>query len=643
MKNTRNNWLQATLAACFLVLCVVTVPQEYTISLQDVELADFIEEVATITGRSFVVDPRLRGTVTVISERKLDAVGVYTLLESVLRVQGYAIIDDGEVASITQLPNAKSWSYPEDDTFDTRDKFISRVIGLNHISSGDASRVLRQLVSQYGHLAPLERPNVLVISDHASNVETLVRLLRDMDRVDSVQSLVVPMKHAWVRDVANMLEEIHPEMMQSETQNVGLIAFANENNNTLFLRGNSAELAVAMDSIAQLDQPYAITQNTRIYDLQHADAEQVATVLTGLLGIEDAQPGAQSTTAGSELSVQADISNNSILARGNPSVLSDIAGILAKMDQPKLQVLIEAAIVEITVSKNAAWGSEMGRTDARGNRTPVITTSINGILSGLLDSLIAARDVDDGVGIGPTALSELASPTLAVAKLDPTGISFGAIINALTTDNKADLLSTPHVIALDNEESTIFVGQQVPFRSGTFGIQQQQGQTPLSTINRDDVGITLTVTPKIRDDLSVKMTVENIVGAVIAPSLGIGEGGFSDIVTSERRVNTTVVANNRQTIVLGGLIKDDVTKTLRRVPVFGSIPLFGRLFRSENTIETQSHLLVFLRPTVITSEGDLAQIVDRQVNGIWQLQIKTGGARATDPQPEADTVFENGF
>ncbi len=629
---------QSVLVAVVIGFGFLAIAQEYTVNMQKADLLEFIDEVSTITKRTFVVDERVRGEVTIISERKLNAEGVFTLLESVLRVHGYAVIDDGEVARIVQLPNAKTWSYPTEGGFDSPDRMVTQVIQLNYVSSAEASRVLRLLVSQYGHLAAVNNPNVLVISDHAGNVASLVQLVKELDRLDAEQSIVIPMKHAWVRDVANMLEQIHPEMMRSETASLGLIAFANENNNTLFLRGKPGELAIATDTIAQLDQPYKVAETTRVFNLQHADAEPVATVLTGLLNIEptDQTPGAATESA--EVSIQADTSNNAILVRGNPAILSDVVGIIEKMDREKLQVLIESAIVEVTIGENSTSGIELGGADDSGERVPLATTSITGILSNLLGTLIAEDSDQSQPGLD--GLQQLTSPTLAVARLDPNGVSFAAIINALTTHSKADLLSTPHVIALDNEESEIFHGSQVPFRTGTFGVTREQGQTPLSTIERQDVGISLTVTPKIRDDLSVKMTVATEVDAVINPSLGIGESGFSDIVTSKRRVNTTVVANDGQTIVLGGLIKDDVNTTIRKVPLIGSIPLLGRLFRTNSTLTSKSHLLIFLRPTVIQSDSDIEGVVDRKINGIWQLNMESGVSSDDAATPTPGEIYE---
>lgn len=651
MKTASRHNFRTVVVAGFIILGTSVLaqdPQVYTINNQDIELADFIEEVATITNRSFVVDARVRGTVSIISTQELDEDGVFTLLESVLRVHGFQVIDDGQISRVIPHASAKAWNYDESVEAMGGDTFVAQVIGLEHITSAEASRVLRQIVSAYGHLAPVTDPNALIIADHAGNVARILELVEELDQINAVSSMIVPMKHAWVRDVASMLEEIHPEMMRSSASPIGLIAFANENNNTIFLRGSAEELAIASDTISQLDKPYQITSTTRVFYLQHADAESISGVLGDLLDIDGTagnQPATtqQSSTVNMNFSVQFDASNNAILARGTPSFLSDISGIIAQLDRPKLQVLIESAIVEVTVTDDQTVGIELGATDERGEETPLVTTSVSGILSALLNSLGQAQDSIDNVSPGTVTLGQISSPSLAVAKLDPTGVSFGAIINALLTSSRADLLSTPYVYALDNNESEIFVGQEVPFRTGTFGVQREQGQQPLTQVQRGDVGVKLTVTPNIREDLSVRMEVANEVGALVSSNLGIGDGGLSDIVTSKREVTTTVVAENGQTIVLGGLMRDDLNQTTQRVPVLGKLPLLGRLFRSNRTIKSKSHLLIFLKPTVISSADEIAEIASSKLRGIWQLRLDSQNGRKQTETPSPEEILEGGF
>ena len=650
--------LRKTARRLLLVLGICLIPManadEFTINFTDFDIVDFIHEVGRITKKTFTYDPsQVRGEVTVIAETKLDAEGVYALLEATLRVRNLVLVenDDG-VVSIIRNQDARTYHFGEDGEFDTDHKFVSRVISLEHVSSQEASRVLRQLVSAYGHLLPVIKPNAIVIADHASNVENIVKLIRELDSDDAAQiSIVLPMKHALVSDIALMLQRIFPEIRTGlGDSGVGrqITVFANENNNTMFVRGTTRGVGLVSETVAMLDQPYAVTNTTKHFPLQHSDAGPLAELLTSLF-VEGGAPGelADTATGSRDITIQADADNNAILARANPTILAEIQNVITEVDIPRLQVLIEAAIVEITVEDNTSYGVEFGGVDETGEELPLASTSVNGVISGLLSRLLGTDIVTDdetntglGEGAGLSTLANVVTPTIAIAKIDPDGISFGAIIAALTENQNSNLLSTPHVITTDNQQARIFVGQNVPFRTGTLNLNDQTGQGPVSTVERDDVGITMEVTPQIRSDLTVHLTVFNEISAVISPSLGIGESGFSDIVTNTREINTEIVAQNRQTIVLGGLIRDDVTSTIRRVPGLGSIPILGRIFRSSATTTRKNHLLIFIRPTVIEGAEDMQTVYERKMGRIWQVELDAVEPPAADEIPTVDEFFD---
>ena len=628
---------------------------EFSINFPDeVALVDFIHEVGRITQKTFVYDPaQVRGDVSVIAETKLNAAGVYSLLEATLRVRNLVLAEgENSVVSIVRNQDARTYHFEEGGEFDTDHKFVSRVISLEHVSSQEASRVLRQLVSAYGHLLPVIRPNAIVIADHASNVENVVRLIRQLDSDDAAQiSIVLPMKHALVSDVALMLQRIFPEIRSGlGDTGVGrqITVFANENNNTLFVRGTTRGIALVSETVDMLDQPYSITNTTKHFALQHSDAGPLAELLTSLF-VDGGPAGdlADTFTGSRDITIQADTDNNAILARANPSILAEIQNVITQVDIPRLQVLIEAAIVEITVEANSSYGVEFGGTDETGGEIPLASTSVNGVISGLLTRLLGtnvATDEDTPTGLregaGLSTLSNITTPTVAVAKIDPDGISFGAIIAALSENQNSNLLSTPHVITTDNQQASIFVGQNVPFRTGTLNLNDPTGQGPVATVEREDVGITLQVTPQIRSDLTVQLNVFNDISAVITPSLGIGESGFSDIVTNKRELTTEIVAQNRQTIVLGGLIRDDVTSSIRKVPGLGSIPIIGRIFRSSATTKRKNHLLIFIRPTVIEGGDDMQTVYERKMGRIWQVQLDSKDPPESDEVPPVDEFFD---
>lgn len=653
----KNN-LRKTARRLILVLGICLIPMAnadtFSINFTEIDLVDFIHEVGRITKKTFTYDTQqVRGEVTVIAETMLDAEGVYSLLEATLRVRNLVLVenDDG-IISIIRNQDARTYHFGEDGEFDTDHKFVSRVISLEHVSSQEASRVLRQLVSAYGHLLPVIKPNAIVIADHASNVDNIVKLIRELDADEAAQvSIVLQMQHALVSDIALMLQRIFPQIRSGlGDTGVGrqITVFANENNNTLFVRGTAKGIALISETVEDLDQPYAITNTTKHFPLQHSDAGPLAELLTSLFVQGGAAGDLADTAVGSrDITIQADSDNNAILARANPTILAEIQNVITQVDIPRLQVLIEAAIVEITVEDSSSYGVEFGGVDETGQEIPLASTSVNGVISGLLSRLLGTNIATDdetntGVaeGVGLSTLANITTPTVAIAKIDPDGISFGAIIAALTENQNSNLLSTPHVITTDNQPASIFVGQNVPFRTGTLNLNDQTGQGPVSTVEREDVGITLEVTPQIRSDLTVHLQVFNDISAVITPSLGIGESGFSDIVTNKRELQTEIVAQNRQTIVLGGLIRDDVTNTVRRVPGLGSIPIIGRIFRSSATTTRKNHLLIFIRPTVIEGAKDMQTVYERKMGRIWQVELDAAEPPEGDEIPTVDEFFD---
>jgi len=311
--------------------------------------------------------------------------------------------------------------------------------------------------------------------------------------------------------------------------------------------------------------------------------------------------------------------------------MSEIREILDNLDVRRTQVLIEAAVVEVTVSDKSDIGVEMAAVDESGKTVPLVTTSLDGIIQELVGNIVGTPTVDsDGNIIAQesvlSGVASISSPTLAAARINPGGFSFGAVVRALATNSNANLLSTPSILTLDNQEAKIVVGNEVPFRTGSFTTTGDGSNNPFTTIQREDVGLQLTVTPHVHDGTSVRLEVaQEITNVINAP---VGSQGFSDVVTSKRTIETTILAEDQQTIVLGGLIQDDVTDGVKKVPLLGDIPGLGRLFRSTSKSRTKSNLLVFLRPTVIRTKEDADKATDRKYGDIWEVEISSGGSQS---------------
>lgn len=620
--------LQAWLFGALLMIGACAGAQEWTINIKNADIHEFVQQVAEITGRTFVIDPRLKGNVTVVSKTPLDDDGVYALFLSVLRVHNFTATESGGVVRIQQQATGKQ-SPGASGSLDNvpPEELVTRVIPAQNVPSDELVKILRPLIPQYGHIAAVGEPNVVIISDHADNILRLSRLIRQIDVSDENEVVVVQLKEAWVGNMVAMLEKVAPEQIGRSAKGPQRIQIiANERNNSMVVRGKPRPVAEVMKLVEMLDKPATTTGATQVLYLSHADATAVADILNEI--ISD-RPSGEDATGGEPTTIKADESLNAIVARADPGTMSEILDIVDKLDVRRTQVLIEAAIVEVTIDDTQKLGVEIAAADARGETLPLLSTGSAAGLGNLLNNVLGENETLDII----SALAGLTDPTIAAAKIDLDAISFGALITAVANVTDANLLSTPSILTLDNQEAQITVGRTVPFRTGSFTTNTDGASNPFTTIQREDVGLELIVTPHVHDGESVRLEVSQSVEDVI-PS-NIGDSGFSDVVTSKREIKTTILANDGQTVVLGGLIKDNVTDSVRKVPLLGDVPLLGRLFRSDTQTVTKQNLLVFLRPTVIREAEDADRVTARKYAGVYEVEISS-----EDAAEEIDQLFQ---
>ncbi len=610
--------------------------QSWKINLKNADIQEFVAQIAAITGRTFVVDPRVKGKVTVISNASLDEAGIYELFLSVLRVHGFAAIEAGDVVRIQQQTLAKQSGSPLDSAAEiSGEQLVTRVIAAQYVESAELVKTLRPMIPQYGHIAAVTQPNVVIISDHAANIVRLMQIIARIDVADEEQIVVVPLKEAWVGTVVELLEKLAPDELGRNAkgpQSIQIIA--NERNNSIVLRGKSRPIAQVRHLISMLDQPATSGGTTQVIYLAHADAASVAQILTQL--VSDNQ--AEGSAAAQNIKIQADEDLNALVVKSDPTTMSEIVSIVEKLDVRRTQVLIEAAIVEISLDADFELGVDMAGIDRGSSSVPFFNSALSPTLAQILGAL--------GPGDGDTefdpaaALAAAIKPTLGVGKLDPDGFSFAVILQAIASSSAANLLSTPSILTLDNEEAKILVGQEVPFRTGSFTTTADGANNPFQTIQREDVGITLIVTPHIHDGTSVRLEVSQEVSSVILASLLV-DSGASDIITNKRTIDTTILAEDGQTIVLGGLIQDDISVSERKVPLLGDIPWLGRLFRVDEETHEKRSLLVFLRPTILRDATDVADTTGRKYKGIWDIEIQSRTLDTENPvQPPLDTIYD---
>ena len=596
-----------------------------TLNLKNADIREVVTQISAITGKSFIIDPRVKGNVTVVSNTKMDSDTTYELFLSVLRVHGYAAVPSGNVIRIVQQVLAKQSGNPGDFSDNTSsEELVTQVISVRNTESAELVKILRPLIPQYGHIAGLTSPNALIISDHASNIARLAEIVNRIDVVQSSTTEIVQLKEAWVEDMVALLEQLAPEQIGKGAKGPNKITLvASERTNSIVIKGDPGSISRVVALIKQLDIPANRAGTIQVVRLAHSDAAELAAILKELIsqnGKGD-KPGQDIAT-----SIQADEALNALVIKADPSTMAELKDIIAKLDVRRLQVLIEAVIVEVTTTFNRKLGTEFSVVDA-GSNVPLISTT-NTNISNLVNSIATAA------AGGATALPSLDSNVVGAGRLSETGSNFALLISALATNNNVDLLSTPSITTMDNEEAKIFVGQNVPFRTGSTTTGSNGTTNPFTTIQRQEVGLTLDVTPHVHDGTLIRLEISQEVSEVVE-NQNIGSAGSADLITSTSTIDTTVLADNNEIIILGGLIRNNTTGTENKVPFLGDIPVLGRLFKSTTTGTEKKNLMIFLRPTVLNSVEKVKEVTARKYSGVWEVEIE-----GTEPRGSLSDLFD---
>ena len=584
---------------------------EFTLNLKDADLKHFIAKVADITGKTFVVDQRANNSpikVTIISTTPMTETEVYEVFLTVLRIHGYAAVPSGNVVKIIQQVLAKQ--SPSDADFALTangEQIVTQVIEVQNTSSEDLIKSIRPLLPQYGHMAALTTPNVLIVADHADNIRRYRDMIKRIDVADTSTVEIYHLEEAWVEDIVVLLEQLAPEEIGKAAKGPSKVNIvASERTNSLVLRGQPAAIGKITTLVRALDTPANRSGTIQVVRLAHSDAKDLGEILKNLVETGSSVSDQQGQEV--PVSIQADESINALVIRANPTTMVELKNTIALLDIRRLQVLIEAAVVEVTTDFTRQLGTELAVGDASGENFPIGLTAPSGTLAAALQSLALNA---------PTPLSLGDAPLIAGGRVSETSTSFAAIIRALSTNTDVELLSTPSITAVDNEEARIVAGQNVPFRTGSTGTGGNGVTNPFTTIERQDVGLTLNVTPHIHDGSLVRLEIRQEVSEVDPSSLGsIGIDGSADLITNTREIETTVLADNGEVVILGGLIRDKTTQTDIRVPILGNIPILGNLFKSTSRDVEKQYLLVFLRPTVLDDSGSMKQATKRKFSHI---------------------------
>ena len=604
----------------------------YKINVRGADLGQFITQIAGLTGKTFVIDPRVRGTVTVISDASMDKNEIYELMLSVLRVNGFTAVPAGEIVKI--VPHLLGKQTDDGFTQDRggvpleQERILTRVIQVHNIQPTAIVPILRPLIPDYSHVATIPNSDLLIINDHQSNLERLERLIKEMDAVEENVVRLLELKEAGVDVMLTLLQRLAPDVLSdSSDQPRQVRIIANDKNNSLLIRGKSSAVEEVAALVAQLDQSTNATSDSATFRLAHADAEDIAELITSLMGGQS-QPAEGGGAGAVDFNIQADQSLNAVIVRADPVQMASVKSLIKSLDVRRTQVLIEAAIAEVSMTNDLDVGGAFGIGTNAGNATVPLVSTANTSRSGtalgnVLFNVLSGTAVADGITPVDilSAAGAATSPIVGAFKLPVNGFSFAGLVQALAQNENANLLSTPSILTLDNQEAEIIVGQTVPFRTGTYNTSDR-GVDPFVLIERQDIGITLKVTPKINDDGVVQLDVFQEISN-ISEQQAIGPTAASDLITNKRMISTSVLADDGQTIVLGGLIQNDQRKVQTKVPFFGDIPILGLLFRHNSVRTVKRNLLVFLRPTVLRTPEDVAQATHIKYQGLREILIKS--------------------
>ena len=599
-----------TLVVSLLLFAKPVLSQEFTVNLKDTDIQEFIEFVADVTGTTIVIDPAVKGKVKVVSSKPVSRAELYDLFLSILDVHGYTAVRSGEVVRV--IPNKNARSAPVDVISGTsviNDEYVTQVIRLDNVSAAKLIPVLRPLVPQQAHMAAYAPSNAIIISDIRANIDRIAKIIDRMDQSAVKKTEVVKLRYGVATDVVEMLKTLEKSRAgEGADANDEASLVADKRTNSVIVTADEVSIERIKGLIDYLDIPLEQSGNVRVMYLEYADATEVAEVLTrvmqNLARLDDESSGRTRAANAAKSTIEADEGTNSLIITADTDEMAALEAVIARLDIRRAQVLVEAIIVEIDVTEGRELGLQWLFANDSGLYGSNISPSRQGSNAAIAQAILPEDAASTEIGVRDLAgaLSQVPGTTFGWGVVDQN-LTMTTILNTLEKQGNTNILSTPSLLTLDNEEAFITVGQQVPFVTGSYtNTGAANGvANPFQTIQRENVGVTLQVTPQINEGDSVVMDIVQEVSSISQQALSA-----SDVITNERKIETKVLAKDGDIVVLGGLVKDDIQDSQQGVPLLSGIPVLGRLFRNDVVSVTKSNLLVFIRSTIIRDDDDLA-------------------------------------
>ena len=585
-----------------------------TLNWKDADIRIVVEAVSEATGKNFILDPRVTGKVNLLSSEPMSKEAFYEAFLSILQVHGYIAVESGNLIKI--LPDATARQFPS--PFGTAgaagpDDMATQVIQVKNVGATQLVPILRPLIPQYGHMVAHAASNMLIISDRAANLARIVSIIRRIDMASDQDIEVIRLHNASASEIVRIMTAL-TQTQRSDGAPVATSLVADARTNSVLIGGDKTDRLRLRALITHLDTPLEDGGDTQVRYLRYANAEDLATNLQTHFTnqIRAAAGSATAMTAANDVTVWADTQTNALVVNAPPKMMRSLMLIVDKLDIRRAQVLVEAIIVEVIADKKnelgVSWAIEGSGSDA-----PIAVTNFPDFLAGVvqLGTAAGSDSVTDPSGLIGEGL------TIGIGRISDSGVSFAAILRALEGQADTNIISTPSIMTTDNEEATLNVGQEVPFVTGSFTNTGGIGGAinPFQTINREQIGVKLSITPQISDGNSMVLHISQEISSIAQSA-----AGAVDLITNQRIIETTVIVEDGEILVLGGLLEDVLRESDQRVPILGSIPIIGNLFRSRKTEKIKTNLMIFIRATIMRDAAHTALETNAKYNLIRSVQ-----------------------
>lgn len=583
--------------------------RQHIINLKNVEIGILLDDISTITGYTFVVHPSVRGNVTVVSQEPLTTSEVFQVFLSTLRVQGFAAVPGANgVYKIVPEQNAASEAALASASV-VGDQIETAVFRLRNIDASEAVALIKPLTNPQGQVVASEASNALIVVDYATNITRVRDILGEIDR-DRSSIVTVALANMSAGEVAKIVNGVQSGSGALSNLDVGALAV--EANNSVVLRGKLEDVQRMATIVRDLDRSGAQRDDTiKVVRLKYASAETLAPVIEAV-GARMAQTATPAGGSAIAPTVVVHVPTNSLVLSAEPGMLRQLDRVIEDLDERQAQILVEAIVVELSDDAVRELGVQFLLADSNGGDVPFAATNFSRATPNVLalSGALALDGFDEGATPERAGLASLAINSLLGTQggifgfggSSDDGTIFGAIINAVDDDEESSILSTPSVLALDNEPAKFLAGQEIPITTGeALGVDFQN---PFRTVERKEVGITLEVTPQISDDNTIRLRLRQEVSSID----GVLTAATADLVTNKREIDTTVLAENGEIIVLGGLIEESELRQRAGLPILGDVPLVGRAFSSEGSSRRRTNLMVFLKPTILKDARDMQNL-----------------------------------